>query len=537
MKRSLLTKILVIIMVVSVFLCGCGQQTESNENITQDSEVVQEISEDVKQGSLFSGTIFDNLVMGETTKTDVEKLLEDRILEYEYVHVDKAIYSLSGKTTITDEFGEWNALYKYILVGSGDREDYKLTDWTVELLLNEDAEYKDAVKYIQNTIDANTLEGHTTIEDTYSDDMVQGDVVYYPIEKFTMNDVDGIKYIMFGKYANCDTEEAKHIIVLSVGIIEEDDFLKGEIEKIPTVELKIEDIQINEELMIGVKESSSNGMEDYQNIAFFFPDLLPTETARCKSASMVSVNLQTNEIKIVNVPGALYLNIGDDGYSRYDRAYAYGRAEQAIRALNTNMDMNIQDFIAIDLKSLSEFVDALGGIWIDVPREIGAAATNEKLMSILGTEEPLVINEGLQLLNGNQVATYAYWYGNGYGAEQIISAIGKQMQNMDTETVNQVINTYFVPKIYTSLDEEEVNVLMKMISEDNVIDEANFPQEGMRETVIMGSNGSCIVPNDLESNVIWLHQFLFGQEDYEVSSTVKDYSAEIKERTAEYKAE
>lgn len=535
MRKKILSKILMIVMTASILLTGCGEQTESREDSAQNSQVVQEVDENVEQGSLFSGTIFDNLVMGETTKTDVEKLLEDRILEYEYVHVDNAIYSMSGKTTITDEFGEWNALYKYILVGSGAREDYKLTDWTVELLLNEDAEYKDAVKYIQNTIDANTLEGYTTIEDNYSDDMVQGDVVYYPIEKFTMNDVDGIKYIMFGKYANCDTEEAKHIIVLSMGIIGEEAYLKGEIEKIPTV--KFEDIQINEELMIEVKESSSNGMDDYQNIAFFFTDLLPTETARCKSASIVSINSLTSGIKIVNVPGALYLNIGDDKYNRYAFAYGYGGAEQAIRALNTNMDMNIQDFIAIDLKSLSEFVDALGGIWIDVPREIGAAATNEHLMSILGTEEPFVINEGLQLLNGNQVATYAYWYGNGYGAEQIIIAIGKQMQNMDTEIVNQVINTYFVPKIYTSLDAEEVNVLMKMLSEDNVIDEANFPQEDMRENVKMGSAGSCATSIDLEANVIWLHQFLFGQENYEVSSTVKEYSAEIKEKVEKYKAE
>ncbi|MBO5166493.1 MAG: LCP family protein [Lachnospiraceae bacterium] len=534
MKKKILSKILMVAMTASIFLTGCGEQKESQEDTAQNTEVVQEVDESVEQGSLFSGTIFDNLVMGETTKTDVEKLLEDRILEYEYVHVDNAIYSMSGKTTITDVFGEWNALYKYILVGSGEREDYKLTDWTVELLLNEDAEYKDAVKYIQSTIDANTLEGYTTIEDNYSDDMVQGDVVYYPIEKFTMNDVDGIKYIMFGKYANCDTEEAKHIIVLSIGIVAEEDYQKGKIEKIPTFEIQpIEGIEIQE-----VKPVTENEeIEKYQNVAFFFTDLLPTETARCKSASIVSINSLTSGIKIVNVPGALYLNIGDDKYNRYAHAYGDGGAEQAIRALNTNMDMNIQDFIAIDLKSLSEFVDALGGIWIDVPREIGAAATNEQLMSILGTEEPFVINEGLQLLNGNQVATYAYWYGNGYGAEQIIIAIGKQMQNMDTETVNQVINTYFVPKIYTSLDAEEVNVLMKMLSEDNVIDEANFPQEDMRENVKMSSVGSCVTPIDLEANVIWLHQFLFGQENYEVSSTVKDYSAEIKDKVEKYKAE
>lgn len=530
MRKKILSKMLMAVIAATFFLTGCGEQTEHPEDSVQSSEVVENADENVEQGSLFSGTIFENLVMGETTTTDIEKLLDDRILEYEY---DNAPFALQGKTTITDEFCQWKAFYKYILIGSGAREDYILIDWTVELLLDEDTEYKEAVKYIQNTIDANVLEEHIPIEDDYSDDIVQGDVTYYPIEKFTMNDADVIKYIMFGKYANCDTEEAKHIIVLSVGITTEEEYYKKgkKIDVEQPIKLESPPIASNE------KESSDSWLDEYQNIAFFFPDYPRTKNTSSKSASIVSINSLTSGIKIANVPGTLYLNIGDDKYRQYASAYNYGGAKQAIEALNTNMDMNIQDFIAIDLKSLSEFVDALGGIWIDVKKEIGATATKVGPMFILGTEEPLVINEGLQLLNGNQVATYAYWYGKAYGPEQIISAIGKQMQNMDEETLNQVINTYFVPKIYyTSLDAEEVNVLMKMLSEDNVIDEASFPQEDMQETVNMGANGTCIVPTDLESNVVWLHRFLFGQENFEVSDTVMKYSEEIKKRAAEYKA-
>ena len=34
----------------------------------------------------------------------------------------------------------------------------------------------------------------------------------------------------------------------------------------------------------------------------------------------------------------------------------------------------------------------------------------------------------------------------------------------------------------------------------------------------------CVLPITLESNVIWLHNFLYGANDYEVSEAVKKYS-------------
>ena len=125
MKKKILVKILTVVMTASILLYGCGQQTESQEESVQSSQVVQEVDESTGQNSMFQGTIFDNLVMGETTVTDVEELLDGKFLEYEYEDINKEdyedddgrqlidIYSVIGKTTITDEFYEWNALYRY----------------------------------------------------------------------------------------------------------------------------------------------------------------------------------------------------------------------------------------------------------------------------------------------------------------------------------------------------------------------------------------------------------------------------------------
>ena len=75
MKKKVLSKLFLSLITASLLLSGCGQESENQENDIQSSEVVQEIADNEERGKLFSGTIFDNLVMGETTKADVEKLL------------------------------------------------------------------------------------------------------------------------------------------------------------------------------------------------------------------------------------------------------------------------------------------------------------------------------------------------------------------------------------------------------------------------------------------------------------------------------
>ena len=50
----------------------------------------------------------------------------------------------------------------------------------------------------------------------------------------------------------------------------------------------------------------------------------------------------------------------------------------------------------------------------------------------------------------------------------------------------------------------------------------------------IGAKGSCVIPVNLESNVVWLHQFLFDDANYSVTSNVKEYSNKIESDTSPY---
>ena len=60
----------------------------------------------------------------------------------------------------------------------------------------------------------------------------------------------------------------------------------------------------------------------------------------------------------------------------------------------------------------------------------------------------------------------------------------------------------------------------------NIIETAGFPFDRQSKTV---DGASFVFPQGLEQNVIQLHKFLYGTEDYKPSGTVKFIDEYIKE--------
>ena len=86
------------------------------------------------------------------------------------------------------------------------------------------------------------------------------------------------------------------------------------------------------------------------------------------------------------------------------------------------------------------------------------------------------------------------------------------------------------PVSYTHLG--DVLPLSKDIGKYHIGETAGFPFS--RQTKKIGKM-DCVVPTTLESNVVLLHQFLYGEEiSYSPSSSVRKISAHISEETGLY---
>ena len=295
-----------------------------------------------------------------------------------------------------------------------------------------------------------------------------------------------------------------------------------------------------------VGQSKSNG---YWNIALFGVDAVTTDQlfkgSRSDTIMIASVNMETGEIKLVSVYRDTYLNKGNDKYGKCNSAYAANGAKQAMSMLNLNMDLAITDFVTVGYKAVKECVDGLGGVWIEVDSSELEHINNYQLSIVRDTDIPKseyvpVTDTGYQKLNGLQAAAYCrirYTKGDDFmrtaRQREVVKAMVEQAKGMSLTELTDLLPTV-LQHVYTSVDETDMVELLKNISKYTIVDEGGFPKEELRATDTIGSNGSCVIPIDLEKNVIWLHEFLFDEEDYAVSSAVKECSKKIKADTAPY---
>ena len=306
------------------------------------------------------------------------------------------------------------------------------------------------------------------------------------------------------------------------------------------------EIYYNEELIAKMEEqenSSQPTMKGYKNIALFGVDAGETRT---DSIIIASLNQENGNIKLCSVYRDTYLNLGNDTYNKANSAYAYGGAEQAIKMLNMNLDMNIDDYITVNFQALEDVINDLGGVEIDV-QEVEIPFLNDYQTSIVqglgggkttGEKIIPVTTPGLQTLNGLQATAYCrirYTRGDDFRRTErqraVLQQIALKAKSSNPATLNQIINDV-LPEVKTSMKASEFAEYASRAATLNVVDTGGFPFD--RVTGNMGKAGSSVVADDLESNVVTLHQFFFDEAGYVPTTIVREISNKIKTDRSSY---
>ena len=258
---------------------------------------------------------------------------------------------------------------------------------------------------------------------------------------------------------------------------------------------------------------------------------------------IASINNDTKEVKLVSVYRDTYLRIGEDEegngiYNKANSAYAKYGPEGFMRMLNSNLDLNVTYFVTVDFQAVAEAVELLGGIDEELSEEEIIHLNNycKETAEVTGMDyEPLEEVAGVHHLNGVQTVAYArirYTVGDDFRRaarqREVIYKIVEKAKNADVGTLTKILDEVF-PSIKTNMSKADIlSMGLSMLSYD-IADQAGFPHDHVYgENVKNAMNGlDCVVPVTLESNVIWLHEFLYPEDAYEPSENVKAYSNRI----------
>ncbi len=307
-----------------------------------------------------------------------------------------------------------------------------------------------------------------------------------------------------------------------------------------------EEIGISEEVQQQIEEGGK--MQGYLNIALFgidstSPNVSALEKGYRSDCIMIaSINQDTGDIKLVSVYRDTYLNTGKDTFQKCNAAYALGGGNAAVSMLNSNLDLDITNWMAVSYRGLADAIDSLGGIYIDVDEaEIGHLNAYQGAVAEILSEDYVPLAEtGYQKVNGLQAAGYCrirYTAGDDFKRterqREVLQALVNAAKGANTDKLVETFNKVS-GNVLTSIDKDTLLSMVKNISKYSIVEEGGFPEESLRTTGTIGAKGSCVIPISLKDNDIWLHKFLFGDEDYVPSKAVEENSAVIYNDTSAY---
>ena len=277
---------------------------------------------------------------------------------------------------------------------------------------------------------------------------------------------------------------------------------------------------------------------DYTNIALFGLDSREGELekgARSDSIIIASINNKTKEVKLLSVYRDTLLKQDDDTYDKANSAYFYGGPEAAIALLNRNLDLDIKKYISVNFNSLSDIIDALGGLEINVTEEevpYVNAYTVENI-KVTGKDSLGIESAGLQTLNGIQATAYArirYTSGDDFKRTErqrlVLQKIAEKAQAADISTLNRIIDQV-LPEISTNLTAANFMGLAANGLKYSIGESKGFPFDVTTSESVLNHDGSYVIPIGFSDNVSQLHQFLFGDKDYKPSDLVEEISNDI----------
>lgn len=170
---------------------------------------------------------------------------------------------------------------------------------------------------------------------------------------------------------------------------------------------------------LGISEDTMSDPK-VTNIALFGVDSRGDDfSGRSDAIIVLSIDEIHNKVKMTSLLRDSRVYMGEDygytdtGYDKLNHAYAFGGAEYAIRVINQNFGLDIQNYVTVNFNKLAGIVDAVGGIDIEIS-EAEAEQININLEDLAVNDDSVVVQDsdyiyesGMVHLNGNQAVAYS----------------------------------------------------------------------------------------------------------------------------------
>lgn len=286
-----------------------------------------------------------------------------------------------------------------------------------------------------------------------------------------------------------------------------------------------------------VTESDESDEEDDQddfvltdevfNILILGVDEEDYDSGRSDVMMVATVDTSERNLKLTSLMRDTLVHIPTSNtYQKLNHAYMEGGAIETVRAVNRNLDLDIENFVIVNFDAVAQMVDTLGGYPVTVDE---------------GEAYDMGISTGPHHLTGKEAVRYVRVRKNSGGdagrnqrQRDLIVYMLKETKNMNKFELLKLINQ-MLPLVKTTYSLSDIHELMELylaISNNLEFEQFSFPSEYKGGKLNDGLWYA--TPVTLKDNVIELHNNLYNNENYIPNSVIDEISESISARTGLY---
>jgi LCP family protein required for cell wall assembly len=200
----------------------------------------------------------------------------------------------------------------------------------------------------------------------------------------------------------------------------------------------------------------------------------------------------------------------------------HGGGQYAIKAINSNFDMDIKDYVKLDFGHFDKIVDAVGGVDIDVS-DAEVSVANGYIKEVAGLEgitPPYLTHGGLQHLSGIQALGYCrirYVGNEDFERTQrqrtVLTEVFKKISTMSITQASSMLDT-ILPDLETSLSETDIlsDTSYIILNKISTVEQLRLPEDKPGYNYSTYVNGTYFLGWNKEANDADLHNFIFEDD-------------------------
>lgn len=268
---------------------------------------------------------------------------------------------------------------------------------------------------------------------------------------------------------------------------------------------KVQKVEVNKD-NLSINEKKVKEEKNIKNIALFGIDAPKGEVGRSDAIMILTLDEEHKVMKLTSIMRDSYVDIPGHGDDKITHAYAFGGPELAMKTLNENFNVNVEDFMAVNFTSLPEIIDKLGGVKINI--------IPEEIHHIPGITSP-----GEQVLNGEQALAYSrirYATGGDYKRTErqrvVLEAVFEKLKSTPTKEYPSLIDD-FLPYIETNMSSMD---MIKLATDaaplvKGNLETARFPLDGYCDGKMI--NGVWYLVYDRQATLNQIQEYIYDNKN------------------------